>query len=611
VSGLAAVFARGGAAADPALLGRMVAAQRFRGPDGQGSWARGEVGLGHTLFRTTREAEPQAGPVWLDDRLVITADARLDGRDELLARLGDRGRPLAAAPDAELILHAYDAWGEECLPHLLGDFSFALWDRARRKLVCAVDALGARAFYYADRGDLFAGANGLAPVRLHPGVRDQLDERAVGDFILAGHYQDRDLTIYADVKRIPPGHLLVVSREGVRLRQYFAWPEARETTWARPGDCVAAFRDLLDRAVRDRLRTDRAAILLSGGVDSPVVAAAAKRASPATELRAYCATYERLIPDDEPRWAALAARSLSIPIDFQPLDDGGLFDWAGRLAPPEPTADCFIVPYMEQFSRLADESRVVLTGYDGDTLFVTDFALHWRRRLAQGRLATLVRELAFYVGRRRTLPPMGVRTSLARRRAAAALRRPAWLRADLWKRAGLAARWARGALPPLATTPRAAAALRFAAPYWGAFFDAHDAAYLGRPIDFRHPLLDLRVVQFVLALPALPWCVDKHLLRLCMDGLPEALRRRPKSPTIVDPFDLLIARGAPASLRARGLSPRLGPFADLPAMKAALARPPAPGEDPWPVFRALAVGLWLESQGARAADAHGGTRAAC
>jgi asparagine synthase (glutamine-hydrolysing) len=611
VSGIAALFARGGAPADADLLARLVAAQAFRGPVRQGSWLRGSVGLGHTMFRTTREAAGETAPSWLDDRLVVTADARLDARDELLARLGERGRTLAAAPDAQLILHAYDAWGEDCLPHLLGDFSFALWDRPRRKLVCAVDALGARPFYYAQRDGLFVGANGLEPVRLHPSVRGDLDERAVGDFILAGYYQDRDLTIYADVARLPPGHLLVVSDDGVRRRRWFAWPEARETRWPRPDDCVARFRELLDRAVRDRLRTDRAAVFLSGGVDSPLVAATARRVSPATELRAYCATFERLIADDERRWAALAARSLSIPIDFQPLDDGDLFDWTEHLSPPEPTADAFMGPHLEQLSRLTERSRVALTGYDGDTLFVTDFPLHWRQTLAREGVGALARDLAFYVGRRRALPPMGVRTRRARRRAAAALRRPAWLRDGFWTRAGLEERWARAALPARPTRPREAAALRFAAPYWGAFFDSHDAAYLGRPIEFRHPLLDLRVVQFVLELPAIPWCVDKHLLRACMDGLPQSLRRRPKTPLAADPFAVLIERGLPASLRAVRPSTKLAPFAELPAMTEALARWPARGDDPWPALRALAVGLWLEKRDAAATPAAGPARAAC
>ena len=278
MSGIAALFARGGAPADAALLARLIAAQRFRGPDGQGSWSRGSVGLGHTLHKTTLEAEREVSPASLEDRLFITADARIDARDELCARLRDRGRELPLdLPDPELVLHAYDTWGEGCLPHLLGDFSFALWDASRRQLFCAVDPLGARAFYYADRGGSFVGSNTLACVRLHDQVRDELDERAVGDFILLGGYQDRDITIYADIARIPPGHFLVVGDDGARLTRYFDCPIRSKRARARPTTAWISFAPLLDRAVRDRLRTPKVAVYMSGGVDSPLVALTAKR----------------------------------------------------------------------------------------------------------------------------------------------------------------------------------------------------------------------------------------------------------------------------------------------------------------------------------------------
>src|SRR5207247_3148792 len=98
----------------------MTARQRFRGPDGEAIWHVGSVGLGHALHRTTVEAEREVSPARLGDRLFITADARVDARDELCARLRDHGRDLRTdTPDPELLLHAYDAWGEGCFEYLL------------------------------------------------------------------------------------------------------------------------------------------------------------------------------------------------------------------------------------------------------------------------------------------------------------------------------------------------------------------------------------------------------------------------------------------------------------------------------------------------------------
>jgi len=605
VSGIAALFTRGGAPADAALLARLIAAQRFRGPDGQGSWVRSSVGLGHTQHKTTLEAEREVSPTSLDDRLFITADARIDARDELCARLRDCDRDLPLdLPDPELVLHAYDAWGEGCLRHLLGDFSFALWDASRRKLFCAVDALGTRPFYYADHGGLFVGSNSLACVRLHPKVRDELDERAVGDFILLGGYDDRDITIYADIARIPPGHFLVVGDDGSRLTRYFDPSDPIEARAARPDDCLDEFRELLGRAVRDRLRTRRVAVLMSGGVDSPLVALTAQRQLQgqfaAPEIHAYCCVYDHLIPDDERRYAGLVASSLSIPIDFQAIDDGALFDWVGRLSPAEPMADLAMGPFLDQLSRLSSRYATVLTGYDGDTLLMAALRLHWRERLARREMKELARELVWYVSSQRALPPIGLRTYLAnRKRGATPPRRPTWLREEFWQRAGLERRWSRGVATPEVMRSRRRTMLSFTGRAWSGLFDAHDGGYLGRAIDFRHPLLDLRLIRFAIGLPTVPWCVNKHLLRRCLGDLPAAIRRRPKTPLARDPIAELVRRRGLDDVRVPRAAERLARFVDFQAAREAVGRT----SDPWLPLRALSLGIWLEQRDAGQATA--------
>jgi len=128
----------------------------YRGPNAQSVWADGAVGLGHTLLRTTDDAQNDGQPCRLDGGDVwIVADARLDGRRELVARLQARGIPALDAsrtPDVTLILHAYHAWGEECVRYLLGDFAFVVWDGPARRLFRARDPLGLKLFYYARVG---------------------------------------------------------------------------------------------------------------------------------------------------------------------------------------------------------------------------------------------------------------------------------------------------------------------------------------------------------------------------------------------------------------------------------------------------------------------------
>jgi asparagine synthase (glutamine-hydrolysing) len=120
-----------GAPVNRQLLSEMTNHFAFRGPDAQNIWIEGAVGFGHTMLRTTWESEHESQPFSLDGQVWITADARIDDRANLIEKLAAKGQEAASvAPDAELILRAYHAWGDHCIDHLLGDFAFAIWDWA-------------------------------------------------------------------------------------------------------------------------------------------------------------------------------------------------------------------------------------------------------------------------------------------------------------------------------------------------------------------------------------------------------------------------------------------------------------------------------------------------
>src|ERR1700728_1107997 len=122
-------FGRDGAPVDRPLLRSLAHYLSFRGPDAREVWAEGPIGFGHTLLRTTDESLTERQPATLEGRYTITADARIDCRADLIALLANAGRKVRQnGPDSELILHAYAAWGEECVEHLRGDFAFAMED---------------------------------------------------------------------------------------------------------------------------------------------------------------------------------------------------------------------------------------------------------------------------------------------------------------------------------------------------------------------------------------------------------------------------------------------------------------------------------------------------
>ena len=134
MSGIVGIINTDGATLQPAMLERLVETIIYRGPDGRHTWLKENCGLGHTLLRTTNDQPRERQPSSLDGEVWISADARVDARRELLKNLREHGRvPSIDATDAELLLHAYHAWGRECLKYLIGDFAFIIWDARTRE----------------------------------------------------------------------------------------------------------------------------------------------------------------------------------------------------------------------------------------------------------------------------------------------------------------------------------------------------------------------------------------------------------------------------------------------------------------------------------------------
>jgi asparagine synthase (glutamine-hydrolysing) len=519
MSGIVGLLNTDGAPLDEALLRRMTAAMAFRGPDARHLWANGRVGLGHTLFRTGLESEQERQPCSLGDDVWIAADVRIDGRADLVQRLRDRGRDVvAAAPDAELILHAYLVWGDRGLDHLIGDFAFVLWDGRQERLLAGRDQLGVAQLFYSQAGGTLLLGNTLNSLLVHPRVADTLDKQTLADVALFLTPLDDAATGYSAIRRLPPGCKLVCDRDGLRVDRYWTLREpACRVRYRRPEEYAEHFRLLFDEAVGDRLRTARAGCQLSGGMDSSSIAVAAHRRLQASghpfELRAFSIEYPTLIPDEEGRLAAQVAAHSGFAVEVL---NGETYLRAEPPAdptwlPPEPGAVTLWV--MEEVCRrTAAFAPVLLTGYGGDPLLAPP-ALSWHRAwaaLRHGAWKWPARELAALARQRRPPQPGPL---------------PAWVNG----------RWARDLdLAERATLNRHRAQREqrgmAGAPLWRALFAWSDAGYNGRPLSIRFPFFDLRLIEFVLAIPPVPWLDDKHLLRAAMgERLPEGVRTRPKT----------------------------------------------------------------------------------
>ncbi|HTM02383.1 MAG TPA: asparagine synthase-related protein [Vicinamibacterales bacterium] len=540
MSGFVAMVNRDGSPIDARLLHRMTEYLRFRGPDDCGVEVAGPVGLGHALLRVTDESTHEHQPFTLDGRRWIVADARVDAREALIAALRDRDRqPIRAdALDAELILRAYSTWGHDCVAHLLGDFAFAVWDGVERRLVCARDHLGVKPLFYAQIGPAMVVSNTLECVRLHPRLSCELNESAVADFLLFGINQDHSTTTIRDIQRLPPAHCLTVSDDTVSRRRYWSLPIAEPIVYRRTDEYQERFTALLRTSIRDRLRTNRVGVLMSGGVDSTTLAAVARDlvgdASGDGEVRAITSVYDRLVPDDERHYATLAARHLNIPIHYDVRDDEiSIADWDRvRVHTPEPVANPPAFAAGIAFLRhTATEGQVLLYGEGPDDALRYEWRAYLSHLLTHRRPGALLRALWLDVSMHRRIP---LRTSIGRLLTPGNHRNardvfPPWLNDGFAARTDCVQRWEAGRRRSSSRhRVRPVAYDVFHHARWQALFEDCDINGALSHTEIRHPFVDVRLLEYLLALPAMPWCRNKLIIRRAMRTvLPrEVLRRR-------------------------------------------------------------------------------------
>jgi asparagine synthase (glutamine-hydrolysing) len=600
MSGIVGVVDLEGAQIVPQLLRLMTDSLAFRGPDNQAIWIDGAVGLGHALLRTTDRSSREQQPLTLDGTAWVTADARLDGRADLIRQLEANGRSgVDSANDAQLILHAYQSWGPACVGHLLGDFAFAIWDTRTRRLFCARDRFGVKPFYYARAGGGLVFSNTLECVRQYPGVDCALNETAIADFLLFGFNQDPTTTTFAAIRRLCPAHTLICENGEVHVTRYWSLPADGRIRYRRPGDYVDHFVQILEDAVGDRLRTDRVAVWMSGGLDSTSIAAIARRLLPKArdgfELRAHTIVYDSLIPDNEREYAQVAGEALNVPASYFVADSYRPFDGWNRLSPfpPEPADDPFLCLRTDHLKHVATHSRVLLCGEGGDEVFASSYVADLASRMA---ILELGRDVARSLLRYRRRPGAGLRAKLKK-----ALRLytsetttcPPWLNAAFVERMNLRARCKEvNQAPRTGQALRSEAHRRLDSAPWSWYFEWADPGATRVAVECRYPFMDVRLVEYLLAIPPLPWFIDKLLLREAMRGtLPDRVRLRPKAALGGDPLA--------AHLRRQGLTLRqhFDPAPELLGWVDAAAILSLNGSerDPWRDLRPICLNYWLRN----------------
>ncbi len=604
MSGFAGVICTDGGTPDTRLLERMAARLTFRGPDATHTWSRAGAGFCFTFLRTGPAPQSSEQPCTLDGRIWLLGDVRLDGREDLRRQFEQADVSIAAeATDEELILRAWRQWGQDGLPKLNGDLSFALWDETEGRLLCVRDLIGGRPFFYAQSADKFYFSNTLEVLRLSPGVSSNLDPQFIGDFLLQEWSGDVARTVYCDIHRLPPGHTLVYSKGKLCVHCYTDFSVEGPLWLKRPEEYIEQFQELLEQAVRDRLPRQPCGIFLSGGLDSTSVATVAckiaKKDGASGPLRAYTIDCRPMFNDEEGALASLVAGNLGMDIEI--LSGASCLPYEGwkDLLPrtPEPCHDPFLLLSQQQYRQVQAHARVALSGYGGDDILTGQAWPYLTYLFGQRRFGTIVKTFGRYILKHGRIPPLrgGFRTRLRRwtGRADPLTEFPEWLDTQFADRYDLRGRWRE-----LQESPRSRHLLHpiahagLSSKYWSRLLECEDAGWTGVPIELRAPLLDQRLLRFLLRVPAVPWCMEKELLREAMRGtLPEEVRVRPKTPLLGDFLKHFTEAKKWSPLPLSEPAAELREFVDWERLGATLAT--ATGSTLWAALRPVSLCYWL------------------
>jgi asparagine synthase (glutamine-hydrolysing) len=374
------------------MSGRLV----HRGPDDDGLFCEGQVALAARRLSIIDLAHGHQ-PIENEDRsAVVVQNGEIYNHRELKRELVGRGHRFATECDTEVLVHAYEEWGDAFLERLRGMFALALWDKRRRRLLLARDRFGIKPLYYRHAGGELSFASELKAMLEQPGFSREIDPRGIAAY-LAFNSIPAPLTIFAEARKLPPGHLLAWEGGALEMRRY-ARPGpvlAEETRRGSEAELAAELREVLDDSIRAHLVADvPVGVLLSGGVDSGGIAALASRRV-SEPLRTFSIGFEEQGFDELSRARLVAERYGTDHRELVLRPD------AVELLPKlveafdEPFGDSSALPTYLVSQLASGHVKTAMSGEGGDELFggyYTYVADLLARRV--GRLAALARPLA-------------------------------------------------------------------------------------------------------------------------------------------------------------------------------------------------------------------------
>lgn len=286
-----------------ALIERMCAGLEHRGPDSCGSAVHGRAGLGIQRLRVV-DLETGDQPIHNEDRSVaVVLNGEIYNFRELRTELVARGHTFATAGDTEVIAHAYEEWGDDCVTRLHGMFAFAVWDVPRQRLLIARDRIGKKPLHYAFHDGTLSFASELGALLQDTSIPRDVNRAAIDRYLAFG-YVPTPMSAYSAVRKLPPAHTLVLEDGQMRLRRYWQLDYASKLKGVSSEEIGERVRAALRAAVARRLVADvPVGAFLSGGIDSSAVVAAMAESGP---VKTFAIGFENARFDELPHARRIA-----------------------------------------------------------------------------------------------------------------------------------------------------------------------------------------------------------------------------------------------------------------------------------------------------------------
>lgn len=342
-------------------------------------YAEHSIALGTRIMVTTPESQHEKQPIHSKSSLYIVCDARIDNQNELHKKLNFQLQNDAIITDIDYILCSYQKWEEKCLDHLVGNFSFAIWDEEKQYLFCAKSKSSTKPFFYSNNDSFFAFSSEVSSLLKLPNFELKPNIESMRQFYFYNGVIDPDSTMYDEVHSLPHGHYMIVSKKGIKIHRYWQ-PETIKINKNITQDKAAEkFYELLNDAVRCRLRaTSPIGIELSGGLDSSSVACLAAKYNHDHSLFALTMQYGDYLCDESKYSNAVIGKTglkqLSIRADKIDYKEEYSLDFYYNVCPNWPNYVTFTQSFPLMKKARDEGIRIVLTGQGGD--FITQGSLY-------------------------------------------------------------------------------------------------------------------------------------------------------------------------------------------------------------------------------------------